>query len=125
MYRLSHLLGNPKSNAMISALASLSMYASWAIIGFLSAIGILYDNAISQTITDHLLVSIFGFAILTIIVFGIRYYKFYDLELVVDKIKEISGVKKKIYVYTINFLYIAIPILSFIFVRIYAFNSIF
>lgn len=125
IYRFSLTkIGNDERDSMRTALAIMTIYIAFFSLMLSCLIGLIYENRISQFILnmDVSFVFIVGFAAL--IVFGIRYYKYYNIEQTKEEIKMLSAIRYKIYKYIINFLYIATPILAFVFFRLYAYGHI-
>lgn len=125
IYRFSLTkIGNDERDSMRTALAIMTIYIAFFSLMLSCLIGLIYENRISQFILnmDVSFVFIVGFAAL--IVFGIRYYKYYDIEQTKEEVKMLSAIRYKIYKYIINFLYIATPILVFVFFRLYAYGHI-
>lgn len=125
IYKFSHLkLGRAKDDAKLSTLAIMTVYIAFFMLMLSCLIGLIYDNKISQLILDMDVSFVFIIGSIALMIFGIRYYKCYNIEQVKDEIKRLSNTRYKIYKYTIYILYIAIPILGFIFFRLYAFGHI-
>lgn len=117
-------LGRTKSEAMLSALAVMTVYVAFFTLMLSCLIGFIYDNKISQFILEMDVHFVFIVGFISLFVFGIRYYKYYEIEQVESETEQLSESMRKIYKSIIYFLYIAIPILGFVFFRLYAFGHV-
>lgn len=125
IYKFSRFkLGRPKDDAMLSSLVMMTVYIAFFMLMLSCMIGLIYDNKISQLILDMDVSFVFLVGFISLIIFGIRYYRCYKIEQVKNKIEQLSEFKYKVYRYIIYFLYIAIPVLGFIFFRLYAFGQV-
>lgn len=125
IYKFSRFkLGRAKNDAMLSALAIMTIYIAFFMLMLSCLIGLIHNNKLSQLILEMDVSFVFIIGFISLVIFGIRYYKCYDIDQVKDKTGKLSKVKIKIYRYTIYFLYLAIPIFGFVFFRLYAFGRI-
>lgn len=125
IYRFSrNKLGRSNEEAILSAIAILTIYIAYFILTISCIIGLIYENMVSRSILEMGVVFIFIIGSTSFFIFKIRYNKYYSIEQVEHKIKQLTSKKKKVYCFAIYFLYIATPLLGFIFFRLYAFGHI-
>lgn len=125
IYKFSRFkLGRAKNDAMLSALAIMTVYIAFFMLMLSCIIGLIYDNKLSQLILGMDVSFVFIIGFISLVIFGIRYYKCYNIDQVKNNIDQLPKVKIKIYRYLIYFLYLAIPIFGFVFFRLYAFGHI-
>jgi len=113
-----------KEDAKLSAVSFLSLYIALFLNVLNNTIGLVYNNNITYYFTEKktFLISYFGIMVFCYLIFGIRYYKLYDT----NKIIENNYINHKRFVlkYITICMLIAIPVLSFITFRLYKFGYI-
>jgi len=121
---LNRRLKRNTDDAKHSALCILAVYISFFIPTVACIIGVIYDNSISQNfIHNGFLISVI-IAVISYIIFRIRYYKIYNIENIEQKIIQLSNQKKQILKCFYYFFIIGTPVMFFCFGRLYEFGYI-
>jgi hypothetical protein len=120
IYRfLSKKLRRGKEDAKHSALSILVVYISLTIDLIACFIGLINDNYISRWLLDNDF-SVFIFnAIISYMIFRKRYYTIYDVDNVELKILNLPENKRSLLKYITYSILIFVPILGFVFYRMY------
>jgi hypothetical protein len=122
------ILKRRKYDAKESSLAHLIVYISFCLFLQITSIwGLLTDNDfIRWLITDRIrfFIAAVIIGIITVIIFGIRYYKIYDIEDIERKILNLPKTKRKFYRYLNLFIMISFPIGTFCLYRLYVHGHI-
>jgi hypothetical protein len=125
IYRfLNRRLRRGKEDAKHSALSIEVVYISFFVPMIVCTIGLLYDNVVSRSFLYNEFSHSVIIAVISYIALRIRYYKFFDVEDIEKKLTNISIIKKIIYKWTTRSLLVLVPILVFIFFRLYKFRHI-
>jgi len=111
-------------DAKFSSYLYLSAYMGFMLIGLICLSGIIKDNYLSRLFVNH---GLLGFAICYIIPhlpLAIRYYMMINIIDIENDFLHKKKYKQKIDTTIVYFFMIAIPVLSFIFFRVYSFGRI-
>ena len=124
---LNNKLKRGKDNAKFSALSILSLYLGFFTVLIINIIGLIVDNPITKRVVslgnNSFFVAIF-IAFISLVFWGYRYYKVLDIEDIEKKIDNISKTQRICYKSLTVVWLISIPILSYIFGRLYMFGHI-
>jgi len=116
---LNRKLKRGKENSKHSALSILVVYIPLTIDIMACVIGLINENYISRWfLYNDFSVFIFN-AIISYIIFRRRYYRIYDVEDIELKILNLTENKRSLLKYIIYSILIFVPVLSFVFYRMY------
>lgn len=122
IYHLLIFLKKKKYAAKWSALLLTELYVSFSVLILFSIIGLIYDNSISDLINQKTyFLMIF---IICMFLIHLRYYKYVSVDNVEASYYAIGKNKRKLIIFFICLTILAIPILLFVFYRLYAFGHV-
>jgi hypothetical protein len=125
VYRfLNKRLKRGEEDAKHSALSILVVYIPFSIDIIFYIIGLLHNNEISWIFIEYDFPTSVIIASISYIIFRIRYYRFYDIEDIEQKITLLSDIQCKTYKYLVRFILLAVPILGFVTYRLYKFGYV-
>jgi len=121
---LNYKLRRGKDNAKLSALSFVVIWLTFFIIVISNIIGLLNSNTISHYIVNNFFFVNVLIGILLYLIFGIRYYKRYDVEYFQEIFYQKSKQKQILYNCLIPIVMVLILVLCFCTSRLYKFGYI-
>ena len=121
---LNYKLRRGKDNAKLSALSFVVIWLTLFITVISNVIGLLNNNTISHYIVNNFFFAYVLIGIILFLIFGLRYYKRYDVEYFQEIFYQKSKQKQILYNCLVPFIMVLILVLDFCTFRLYEFGHI-